>query len=71
MAILIPNKDMPSNCIECFSYYDGYCMAHPESPAVPYATCDEIRQDWCPLIEVQEPKASITREDLEAAGFET
>lgn len=70
MAILIKGMEMPKNCNACLFDNGVYCMVYEPSEDMIYDIADG-KPDWCPLIEIPEPKASITREDLEAAGFET
>lgn len=71
MAILIKGMEMPENCAVCCCSNELYERCGVNDGMLYFANWYEARPDWCPLVEVPEPKAIIAKEDLEAAGFET
>lgn len=69
MAILIKGMEMPENCFSCNFAVDGCCLAMR-----PIRTRDwkaKETTNYCPLVEVPEPKRVMSKDEMEAAGFET
>ncbi len=72
MAVLIKGMEMPTGCSDCwFTVETGLCVA-AHYKAVNDCRWDEgCRPSWCPLVEVPEPNRVMSKEEMEAAGFET
>ncbi len=68
MAVLIKGMEMPKNCDACLFDNGVNCMAYKPSEDMIYDIADG-KPDWCPLVEIKEPKRGDT-ELLEAANFE-
>ena len=71
MAVLIPDMEMPDTCSEC-PCYDAeheWCNV-TEKEIIWCKPALTTRAEDCPLVEVQKPKRIMSREAMEAAGFE-
>ena len=64
MAVLI-DIPMPASCRDCPVYSRGVCRL-----ALIGIKNEGQRSEFCPLVEVQKPKRIMSREAMEAAGFE-
>ena len=81
MAVLIKSVDMPKCCpvCPCVSGFGHVCMAinrrftkrQHEKNLDALLKQNEHRPSWCPLVEVPEPKRVMSKDEMEAAGFET
>lgn len=70
MAVLIRDMEMPQSCVDCRFRSDGWCYAIPEGENQPGETRNDTRPDWCPLVEVPKPNRVMSKDEMEAAGFE-
>lgn len=50
MSILIRGMEMPKSCKGCRFAVDGFCCAYPGVNI--FALQENIRPEWCPLVEV-------------------
>jgi len=64
MSVLIKGMEMPKNCAECEFHQSGYPDWCDLSIRARDIHNTEIRQEWCPLVEVPTPHGPLV--DIEA-----
>lgn len=63
MSVLIKGMEMPKNCAECEFHQSGYPDWCDLSIRARDIHNTEIRQEWCPLVEVPTPHGRLIDAD--------
>lgn len=63
MSVLIKGMEMPKNCAECEFHQSGYPDWCDLSIRARDIHNTEIRQEWCPLVEVPTPHGQLIDAD--------
>lgn len=64
MSVLIKGMEMPKNCAECEFHQSGYPDWCDLSIRARDIHNTEIRQEWCPLVEVPTPHGRLIDADI-------